>query len=156
MRFINRRTLVGAAAVLALALTGCGTSATGSGSSAPGPLSTSSVAAKAMTPDQVANAQLKAAGYTTSKLVPEFGKYAVGINLTASMRYMVVVTVKNAQDATAVQNYYKQHPQSGVTVTAGSSNGTSFLIFKIDKVKDGEAALKELAAALKATAKANL
>lgn len=155
MRFINPRT-VAAALLVAFLATACSTAASSSGTSAPGPLSTSSVAAKAMTPDQVANAQLKAAGYTTSKDVPEFGKYAVGINLTASMRYMVVVTVKNAQDATDVQNYYKQHPQSGVTVTAGSSNGTSFLVFKIDKVKDGEAALKELTAALKATAKANV
>lgn len=153
-RFINVRTVT--AALLVALLAGCGASASGSGSSAPGPLSTSSVAAKAMTPDQVANAQLKAAGYTTSKLVPEFGKYAVGINLTAHMRYMVVVTVKNAQDATVVKNYYDQHKQTGVTVTSGSSNGVNFLIFMIDTVKDGKAALEQLGKALHATAKSNL
>lgn len=124
--------------------------------SAPAPLGTSSIAQKADTPDQVANAVLKAAGYTTSKDIPEFGTYAAGIDLTATARYMVVVTVKTAQDAQTVKAYYQKNPQQGVTVTTGVLNGVNYVAFKIDSVKDGKTALKNIGKALRGTAQGSL
>lgn len=163
MRFINPRTTATALVLAVLAVAGCSTHGGSSGSAsnnAPVTVTTPSAAASAIqqaeTPDQAANAVLKAAGYSTSSKLPEFGHYAAGIDLTATARYMVVVTFKTAQEATAVKTYYDKNPQTGVTVTSGTENGVSYVAFKINSVKDGKAALKNLDHALRNSAQGSL
>lgn len=108
------------------------------------PSAAQSVLKDAKTPAQAAQAQLTADGYTLVRHLPEFGKVAFGINLTATNRYEGVAIVNNAQDAAAAVKYYDQHPQTGVTVTSKTTGSTHLVIIRFDTLKHGEAAVKAL------------
>lgn len=110
-----------------------------------------------MAPAAAANAEITSAGYKVVPHVPEFGKGAVGINLTASYRYMGALIMKDAKAAQDATSYFDKHPQTGVTVTTvTTSGGTVLLVIKAKTFDDAKAAADALAKDLHATAKASV
>lgn len=159
---LRRARWILAVAALVAGVAACGVASSGSGSQGSStsgnslPTSASSAAAQAMAPAAAANAEITSAGYKVVPHVPEFGKGAVGVNLTATYRYMGALIVTNAQDAQAAVAYYNKHPQTGVTVTVvTTTSGVALLVVKAESLKDAKAAADALSKDLRATAKSS-